>query len=179
MYFILRITYFKLYLNQAQFEVTEMLCGRLCPELGGGEQNLDILGYNYYYNNQYTAPPHTELDWKATPPNIQFTPLQHLLTTAYKKYNRPFVLTETSHPKEDRPLWLKMITAECKALLKAGLPLWGICWYPMLNRLDWDNLLDWHYSGIWDDEYTLMQTYRSLHVPTAEAFLQAQQNIIQ
>lgn len=161
-------------LHEAQFQVTEILCGRLCPELGGNEDYIDILGYNFYYNNQWTSAPHEFLDWKLGELNPKFIPLHKLLTTAFKKYNRPFVLTETSHPKEDRPMWIKMITDESQKILQAGLPFWGICWYPMVNRPDWDYLHDWHYAGVWDDVYTKDLPARILHTPSSEALLEAQ-----
>lgn len=161
-------------LHDAQFQVTEILCGRMCPELGGNETYLDILGYNFYYNNQWTAYPHEFLDWKIGTLNPKFIPLHQLLISAFKKYNRPFALTETSHPKEDRPLWIKMIETESLKLLQAELPFWGICWYPMVNRHDWDYLHDWHYAGIWDDVYDKDVPQRVLHEPSAEALLEAQ-----
>ena len=164
-------------LHEAQFQVTEILCGRLCPELGGNENYLDILGYNFYYNNQWTAAPHEFLDWKIGEANPAFIPLHQLLITAYKKYNCPFVLTETSHPKEDRPLWIKMIETESIKILQTGIPFWGICWYPLVNRPDWDYLHDWHYAGIWDDVYDEDFPQRILHEPSAQALLQAQGNI--
>ena len=39
--------------NAAQFEAWDMIAGRLLPELGGSEDLLDILGVNYYWNNQW------------------------------------------------------------------------------------------------------------------------------
>lgn len=164
-------------MHEAQFQVTEMLCGRLCPELGGSAEYIDILGYNFYYNNQWKLNPHEFLDWKIGELNPKFSPLHRLLEIAYKKYNRPFVLTETSHPKEDRPLWIEMIEAESRKLLSAELPFWGICWYPMVNRPDWDYLHDWHYAGIWDDVYNAELPTRVLHAPSAEALLHTQRNL--
>jgi hypothetical protein len=161
-------------LHEAQFQVTEILCGRMCPELGGSEDYLDILGYNFYYNNQWTSAPHEFLDWKKGEENPKFIPLHQLLISTFKKYNRPFVLTETSHPKEDRPLWIKMIERESQKAFAGGLPFWGICWYPIVNRPDWDYLHDWHYAGIWDDVYNKDLSVRVLHIPTAEALLETQ-----
>lgn len=165
-------------MHEAQFQVTEILCGRLCPELGGSEDYLDMLGYNFYFNNQWTAEPHEFLDWKIGELNPKFIPLHQLLISAFKKYNRPFVLTETSHPKEDRPLWIKMIEVESHKLLQAELPFWGICWYPMVNRPDWDYLHDWHYAGIWDDVYDVNVPERVLHGPSVEALFEAQNSLI-
>lgn len=164
-------------MHESQFQVTEILCGRMCPELGGSEDYLDILGYNFYYNNQWTAAPHEYLDWKTGEANSKFVPLHQLLIAAYKKYNRPFVLTETSHPKEDRPLWISMISFESQKLLEAGLPYWGICWYPIVNRPDWDYQHDWHYAGIWDDVYNKELPGRVLHQPSADALLAAQNSL--
>lgn len=94
----------------------------MCPELGGTEAHLDIMGHNYYYNNQWIAAPHQFLEWKPGLEHRKYIPLHELLIAAFHKYNRPFVLTETSHPKEDRPLWIKMITEEALHLLKHALP---------------------------------------------------------
>ena len=64
---------------------------------------------------------------------------------------------------------------ECVATLEAGVPLLGMCWYPILDRPDWDHLHIWHQSGIWDRVPGDEAAYeRVLHEPTGEAFLRAQ-----
>lgn len=159
--------------HEEQFQVTEMLAGRLCPELRGRPEYLDLLGYNFYYNNQWVKAPQETLDWKN--PDERWAPLHQLLKAAYARYQRPVVLSETSHPKEDRPLWMDMIAQECVATLQAGVPLLGVCWYPIIDRPDWDHLDIWHQSGIWDRASQDNDGYeRRLHEPTAQAFLQAQ-----
>ncbi|MEJ7665004.1 MAG: hypothetical protein WKG07_38545 [Hymenobacter sp.] len=40
--------------------------GRLCPELGGHESSLGIMGFNYYYDNQWQLPRTTT--WAGTTP---------------------------------------------------------------------------------------------------------------
>ncbi|HEU4497124.1 MAG TPA: hypothetical protein VFR70_08750, partial [Flavobacterium sp.] len=40
-------------LNEAQFQAMDIIAGRMCPELGGSEEFLDILGVNYYWNSQW------------------------------------------------------------------------------------------------------------------------------
>lgn len=160
-------------LHEEQFQVTEMLAGRLCPELRGRPEYLDLLGYNFYYNNQWVKDPHETLDWKN--PDERWAPLHQLLTAAYARYQRPIVLSETSHPKEDRPLWMEMIGQECVATLQAGVPLFGVCWYPIIDRPDWDHLEVWHQSGIWDRASENNHEFvRILHEPTAQALLRAQ-----
>ena len=77
-------------------------------------------------------------------PDPRWRPLRKLLRTAYQRYGRPFALTETSHPGMDRPAWWRMIAEECAAVLRAGLPLQGVCLYPIIDRPDWDHLDQWH-----------------------------------
>jgi hypothetical protein len=31
-----------------------------------------------------------------------------------------------------------------------GVPLEGVCLYPIIDRHDWDNPAHWHHSGLWD-----------------------------
>lgn len=159
--------------HEQQFQVTDILGGRLCPELRGRPEYLDLLGFNFYYNNQWVKATNEFLNWKNQ--DTRWTPLHQLLKEAYLRYQRPLVLSETSHPKEDRPLWMDTIAHECAATLQAGVPLFGVCWYPIIDRPDWDHLNIWHQAGLWDravednDEHE-----RRLHEPTAQAFLRAQ-----
>ncbi|MBH8568273.1 hypothetical protein KB206_05225 [Microvirga sp. STS02] len=162
-----------------QFQATDILAGRKCPELGGREDLLDIVGFNYYYDNQWqNGTPH-KLGWNDQVPDPRWVPLRNLLRSAYKRYRRPFALTETSHPGIDRPVWLRMIAEECAAILREGLPLQGICLYPIIDRPDWDHLDQWHRSGLWDADLSQPGPARMLHQPSAEALLQAQAVITQ
>ncbi|WP_026880475.1 hypothetical protein [Hymenobacter norwichensis] len=162
-----------------QFQSVDMLAGRLCPELGGRPEYLDMLGFNFYYDNQWELDPHHRIPWNDQPAHPQWKPLRHLLAMAHERYGCPIVLTETSHPGVDRPVWMEMIGRECAAALKMGIPLWGVCLYPILDRPDWDFLdREWHRSGLWDavlrpDGPPL----RVLHEPYAKALLAAQQQV--
>ncbi len=161
--------------HQDQFQVTDILSGRMCPELRGKPEYLDILGYNFYYNNQWILETHEYFEWKKNCNEERFVPLHKLLTSAHQRYHRPFVITETSHPREDRPLWVEMIIEECALMLMAGLPLWGVCWYPIIDRPDWDHLNDWHQSGIWDELLVPTDSpTRNLHLPTAQTLINGQ-----
>jgi hypothetical protein len=31
-----------------------------------------------------------------------------------------------------------------------GVPLEGVCLYPILDRPDWEDMNHWHNSGLWD-----------------------------
>ncbi|MDJ0366085.1 amine oxidase [Hymenobacter sp. H14-R3] len=158
-----------------QFQATDILSGRLCPELGGHESLLDMVGFNYYYDNQWQLHPHRHLGWNDTVQDPRWVPLSDLLAQAHKRYKRPFVVTETSHPGVDRPQWWHMIGQECATAIRAGLPLWGVCLYPIVDRPDWDHLDNWHRSGLWDAELRADgPPRRHLHHASAEALLQAQ-----
>ncbi|TYZ13502.1 amine oxidase [Hymenobacter lutimineralis] len=162
--------------TEHQFQAVDMLCGRMCPELGGKPEYLDILGFNYYYNNQWELHTHHRLNWVNEPYDPRWKPMSALLRMAYKRYRKPIVLSETSHPGMDRPSWMQMVGEECVQVLRQGIPLWGVCLYPILDRPDWDHLdRDWHRSGLWD---AVLRPdgppVRVLHEPYAEALREAQ-----
>jgi hypothetical protein len=161
--------------HEQQFQVLEMLSGRMCPELNGRPEYLDILGFNYYYNNQWITGSSDFLKWSNEDNDMRWRALSDLLTEAYKRYHRPLVLSETSHPAEHRPNWLNFITRECLTVIESGVPLWGICWYPIVDRPDWNHLHPWHHAGLWDVVITEDNiAERILHEPTANALLTAQ-----
>lgn len=161
--------------HEWQYQAVDMLAGRVSPELGGKPEYLDILGFNYYYDNQWDITNYHKLGWNDPQPDPRWRPLRDLLKEAHKRYNRPIALTETSHPLEDRPKWWRMIGRECAAALEAGVPLLGVCAYPVIDRPDWDHLDQWHRAGIWDAELQPNGPFkRVLHEPTAEALREAQ-----
>lgn len=164
-------------LHETQFQVLDMLSGKLCPELRGRPEYLDILGFNYYHNNQWKATESRELlPWDPQMMHPERLPLSKLLQDAWQRYKRPIVLSETSHCEDHRPEWLRMVTRQCIQALKDGIPLLGVCLYPVLDRPDWDFPEKWHHSGLWDipDTQTLE---RILHIPTADALQEAQQQL--
>lgn len=89
------------------------------------------------------------------------------------KYNKPFLITETSHPDTERPEWYDYIADECSRMKGKNLPIQGICIYPIVARPDWDFPDHWHQSGVWDI-HDFNEKKRQLHEPTLEAILNAQ-----
>lgn len=145
-----------------QFQVHDILCGKICPELRGKPEYLDIIGVNYYYNNQWINETHETVPWAERPPHPLYRSLEKLIEAVFTRYGRPIIISETSHPGEDRAKWLKSVTEECLSILKTGIPLLGCCIYPLIDRPDWDHLDNWHHSGIWDI-YDLSTMKRELH----------------
>ena len=161
--------------HEWQYQSIDMLAGRVSPELGGRPEYLDILGFNYYYDNQWDVTTHRRLGWSDQHPDPRWRPLRELLKEAYRRYHRPIALTETSHPGIDRPQWLRMIGRECAATLQQGVPLLGVCLYPIIDRPDWDFLDHWHQSGLWDAALRPDgPPRRVLHEPSAEGLRAAQ-----
>lgn len=163
--------------HEAQYEATDILSGRLWPELGGKPEYLDIVGVNYYYNNQWVYEKSQFLPWKGEL-DPRWLPLRSLLTEVYERYEKPIALSETSHPGIDRPLWIKIIAEEIAAVIHQRLPLMGVCLYPIIDRPDWDHLSHWHASGLWDAELREGEPpARILYQPYADALLEAQAQI--
>lgn len=133
--------------NSHQFQAMDMMLGRMCPELGGEESLLDVLGFNYYYNNQWNH--HNEIiPWPET--HLKLAPLSEILEMAYSRYHKPMVITETGHFGTNRKLWLEEITLACKVAAINGVDLRGICIYPVIDRPDWDDLTSYSNCGFWD-----------------------------
>ena len=156
-----------------QYQVMDMLTGAMCPELGGRAGLVDIIGFNYYYNNQWIAGTTQFLPWTNDEPDPRWRSLSSLLLEAEERFHLPMVIAETSHPKEDRPIWITYIAKTCKDALAAGVNLLGICLYPVIDRPDWDDLTNWHQSGLWDADPTRPDS-RELCIPYAKALLRAQ-----
>lgn len=134
-------------LNENQFQAMDIIGGRMCPELGGAEEFLDILGFNYYWNCQWEVNGEP-LVW----PDKQQKrmPFSELLQMAYERYNKPVFVSETGHFGTGRVDWLEEIIEECVFAKDNGVDLRGICIYPVTDRPDWDNLSSYCQCGIWD-----------------------------
>ena len=164
--------------REGQFESWDMLAGRRNPELGGSERILDIVGVNFYHANQWEHPGDDEsarLRWEDTPRDKRWMPLHRLLAEVHQRYRRPLLLSETSHFGVGRAAWIREIAHEVRAAWDIGVPLGGICLYPIIDRHDWDDLNHWHNSGLWDlvpDDYGNL--VRVLDAPYAAALHEAQ-----
>jgi beta-glucosidase/6-phospho-beta-glucosidase/beta-galactosidase len=158
-------------LNSHQFQAMDIIAGRMCPELGGKEENLDILGFNYYWNSQWEHAKGS-LEWPDT--EMKRSSLASMLQMAYHRYNRPLFLSETGHFGEGREQWIDEVTQECADALRLGVDLLGMCIYPVTDRPDWDDLTNYHDCGIWDlDEHK----NRIPHLPSFKAIARCNEQI--
>jgi beta-glucosidase/6-phospho-beta-glucosidase/beta-galactosidase len=133
----------------SQFEAWDMLAGYVQPELGGDPSYLDILAVNYYHSNEWEYP-ENRLRWEDTPRDERWIPLHRLLAEVYDRYQLPMFIGETSHFGVGRGPWILEIASEVQEARRQGVPLEGVCLYPILDRPDWDDIDRWHNSGLWD-----------------------------
>lgn len=154
----------------AQFEAWDMLGGRTRPHLGGAEKYLDILGGNYYVHNQ----------WRfrgsfITSDDPRYRPFREMLSELYQRYNRPLFIAETGIEDQLRPAWLRYVCEETLAAIEQGVPVEGICLYPVVNHPGWDDDRHCH-NGLWD--YPTPTGEREIYQPLADE-LQRQRSIFQ
>ena len=138
--------------NASQWEAWDLITGRAEPELGGRERYLDILGVNFYHDNQWEVPGGRKIHWHVKPRDKRWVPFSQLIRRAYDRYQRPIIIGETSHVGSGRAEWIRELTDEVLIAMKAGLPLEGICLYPIMDRFEWNDPTHWHNSGLWDFE---------------------------
>jgi beta-glucosidase/6-phospho-beta-glucosidase/beta-galactosidase len=152
--------------SQAVFESWDMLCGKLMPDLGGSRRHLDIVGINYYWTNQW------ELGRDERPlagDDPRRVPLRDLVREVYSRYGRDLLITETAHVDDMRPQWMKYVANETEALLDEGIPLRGVCLYPILGMPEWHEQSKWTQMGLWE----LSQSDRGLERIVCEPMLSA------
>jgi len=157
--------------RQSQFQACDMIAGRFCPELGGREDYLDVIGVNYYSNNQWihqdpnTPPSRRRKDVLLPPSHPLHRPVREMLAEVYERYRKPIFIAETGIEGEARPSWLRYIGQEARAASAFGVPLEGLCLYPIIDYPGWGD--DRHcYSGLWG--YADDEGRRELYDPLAE-----------
>ena len=135
--------------NESQFESWDMLGGIRESELGGHPRYLDIMGLNFYHSNQWEYGG-DRLRWEETPRDPRWKPFHQMLADVYDRYRRPLFVGETSHIGVGRAEWLREMAAELWSAHDAGIPLEGVCLFPIIDRMDWNDQNHWHNSGLWD-----------------------------
>jgi beta-glucosidase/6-phospho-beta-glucosidase/beta-galactosidase len=164
--------------NASQWEAWDMIIGRSQPELGGHPRYLDIVGANFYHDNQWEVPGGRKLQWHVKPRDPRWVPFSRLILDVYERYQRPIIVGETSHVGSGRAEWIRELTDEVAIAIGTGLPLEGICLYPIMDRFEWNDPSHWHNSGLWDYEIESDGTFRRvLNEKYAEEFLRSQRRL--
>ncbi len=158
--------------RQTQFDAWDMICGRSAPELGGEDSFLDIIGVNYYIHNQWAHPGgHRSM---LVPSDPRYRHVRDMLAELYARYQKPIFIAETGIEDEARPVWLRYMANEVIGAIISGVPVEGLCLYPIVNHPGWDD--DRHcYNGLFD--YANDQGHRDIYQPLADE-LARQQEIV-
>ena len=157
--------------HRAVFEAWDMISGRTRPELGGSRDHLDIVGVNYYWTNQW------EIGREEHPlafDDPRRMSLAQLLRRVWQRYGAEILVTETSHVDEMRPIWLNVVARDCEKLLNEGMPLRGVCLYPILGMPEWHDPTIWARMGLWDLIKQGDTLRREIYPPMLDALRAAQ-----
>ena len=118
----------------AQYEALDMLAGCLEPELGGAPGYLDVVGVNYYPDNQwYHGGSTIPLGLHA------YRPFREMLAEVHARYRRPMMVSETGAEGSGRSAWLHYVCGEVSAVRAAGVPVEALCLYPVLDYPGWND----------------------------------------
>lgn len=146
--------------RQAQFQAWDLIAGRLWPQIGGRPGLLDIVGVNFYHNNQWIhGGPPIDRD------HPLYKPFHRMLAETYARYGRPIFIAETGIEGDPRAQWFSYVCEEVRLARELGVPIEGICLYPILDHPGWD-----------DDRYCpngLLRMDRKVHGPLGDALTAA------
>ena len=155
----------------AQFEAFDMLMGIKCPEFGGSPDLIDVVGLNYYFHNQWFYANRR----KIAPGHRLYRPLSSILEEFYRRYQKPVLIAETGIEDDERPEWFRYVCEQTSAARALGVPVSGICLYPIVNHPGWADYRHCH-NGLWDYADDLGQ--REIFSPLAQV-IEEQSELLQ
>ena len=120
--------------RELQFDAWDMVAGGKEPQLGGREGLLDVLGLNYYANNQWVM---GEPPFPLAREHPHYRPPHQLFLEAHRRYGRPMILSETGAEGPTGPDWMRYIAGEVDVAVAAGADLQGVCLYPVMDYPGW------------------------------------------
>jgi hypothetical protein len=156
--------------DRVVFESWDMVAGRLAPELGGSRRHLGVPGINYYWTNQWELGNGTAPLADDDPRRVSLAAIIH---DVWRRYDGPVLVTETSPVDERRAEWVGDITRHAAELLVNGVPIGGVCLYPILGMPEWHDPATWANMGLWDVTRDTAGLERVLHGPMHEALRRA------
>lgn len=116
-----------------RFEVTDMLCGRAWPQLGGEPRHLDLVGATVYPHSQwyYRGP-------KMPGPPIEpraagWRPLHEQLQELGARYGRPVLIAGTGSDGATAQTWLRYACREIRTTMLRGTAVASIALAPAVD----------------------------------------------
>ncbi len=127
--------------RQLMFEGFDGIAGRRWPELGGRPELLDVIGVNYYADNQWVRDPERP-EWALDRRSIGlgqpgYRPFHEILLELRDRYGRPIVIAETGGEGGNGPGWLRYVSGEVAIARNAGAIIQGVCLYPAADYRGW------------------------------------------
>lgn len=130
--------------NLLQYQAWEMLTGRVWPSLGGHPRYLDVVGVNFYSDNQFMLDGTT-----VERGDPRYRPFSEMLLDVWRRYERPMIVSETGCEGAGRAPWLRYVSGQCIAAMRKGCELHGVTLYPIVNHPGWADDRHCH-NGLWD-----------------------------
>jgi hypothetical protein len=144
-----------------QYQAWDMLTGKVWASLGGKPEYLDIIGVNFYPDNQFMLDGTT-----VTRGDAEYKPLSRMLLDVWQRYERPMLISETGSEGGMRASWLEYVATESERAMQQGCELHGITLYPIVNHPGWEDDRRCE-NGLWD--YPDERGERARHEPLARA----------
>jgi beta-glucosidase/6-phospho-beta-glucosidase/beta-galactosidase len=155
--------------RKSQFVAWDMITGKVETELGGRDDLVDVIGVNYYIHNQFI--------WEGqmiVPSDSRYRHVGLMLQEVYERYRRPIFVAETGIEDDTRPAWLRYMCKEVFTALALGVPVEGLCLYPIVNHPGWDD--DRHcLNGMFD--YADAAGHRGVFAPLADELSRQAANV--
>ena len=102
---------------------------------------------------------------RSSPTDPQYRPFHEILLEVWDRYHVPIFVSETGTEDARRPEWFAYISEEVRRATSKGVPVAGLCLYPILNHPGWDDGRHCQ-NGLFD--YADVNGEREVYEPLAE-----------
>lgn len=127
--------------RQLMFHSWDAIAGRRWEDLGGTPAHLDVLGVNYYSDNQWIRDAERP-EWSLGRRSVglaqpYYRPFHEILIELWDRYGRPMIIAETGAEGANGPGWLRYVCGEVAIAQEAGAVIQGVCLYPVIDYCGW------------------------------------------
>lgn len=114
----------------AMYETWDLLTGLSGDRTITGSP--DLIGVNFYPNNQWMSEGR-----RLGMGDIGYRPFAQILAEVWERYRRPIVVSETGAEGANLRGWLRYVTGEVADAQAMGVPILGLCIYPIMDYPGW------------------------------------------